>query len=761
MNFTNIYRISLYTMLVFATFVLSVDSVDVSYSMLFPFASAAVAILAFLTVDRNDSMALPVGLINFLSLASIPLAAAEYLLNPADITLPALGHWLVYLQLILMFRPKSVKKDWELFLLGLVQVMVGTVVSQSDSVGISLMIWAILALWVLGLFSLQRDAFRARELNPTSRPDPPRDAELYPGLLNLPFLLSAVRVTATTLALGGVIFLAMPRRQTMPRSRGHDVSTQHLTGFDDEVQLGQLGEILESDNVVMTVALSNERHERLAPNGEPLWRGVTMTKYEAGRWFRQISRRFSSPSITPSNMEAYSSGPQIIQEIKLESNDSNVLFGMRPIIKVNSTRRYNYSSDPELSLVDGTISRMDPRPGVYDYVVTSSEDSSLPQPRERIPDPFVRKNVLLAVPEHIREPLRAIAERVIERLPAERRSDPGAKARALELYLRQDGGFSYTLKLEVVDPTIDPVLDFLINRKSGHCEYFASALTLLLRSVGIPARMVNGFKGGDYNDLARIVYVRQKHAHSWVEAYLGDDADEHSPNWLTLDPTPGNARDESVARVGGFRGNFRQITDLLRFIWVFYVVGYNSDRQNRLLYEPVRALLDEARRGFAMMGEQLQKAHVWLLKILHFESTGSLISPRGFIVSFVGLLLLVGIFQGLHWTTRKLLRWWRGPDEDSAAASLGAVYYRRLAQLLADCGLERPPAETQEEFARRAMVFLKARGSSTETVADVPELVVRAFYRVRFGHLDLLPTDLARLDDRLDALAANLKASQA
>ena len=70
------------------------------------------------------------------------------------------------------------------------------------------------------------------------------------------------------------------------------------------------------------------------------------------------------------------------------------------------------------------------------------------------------------------------------------------------LYLRQSGDFSYTLKLEVTDPTLDPVEDFLVNRKSGHCEYFASALALLLRSVGIPARVVNGFKGGDWNGMA-------------------------------------------------------------------------------------------------------------------------------------------------------------------------------------------------------------------------------------------------------------------
>ena len=77
--------------------------------------------------------------------------------------------------------------------------------------------------------------------------------------------------------------------------------------------------------------------------------------------------------------------------------------------------------------------------------------------------------------------------------------------------------------MNVIDPQLDPVEDFLVKRKKGHCEYFASALALLLRSIDIPARMVNGFKGGDWNNLTQSMNVRQKHAHSWVEAYVGRD----------------------------------------------------------------------------------------------------------------------------------------------------------------------------------------------------------------------------------------------
>jgi hypothetical protein len=349
-----------------------------------------------------------------------------------------------------------------------------------------------------------------------------------------------------------------------------------------------------------------------------------------------------------------------------------------------------------------------------------------------------------------------------EKLPPAERSDVRKKAKTLEWYLRDSGVFGYTLKLDVIDDKIDPVEDFLVNRKEGHCEYFASALTLLLRSVGIPARMVNGFKGGDWNELARVMSVRQKHAHSWVEAYLGETpAPDRSPLWLTLDPTPGNLRDSSVAKVGGFKANFYQITDAVRYVWIFYVVGYDAERQNRLIYAPIRALLREARRGFAMMAQEFDKIRTKLRRLLHFPDARSLISVRGFVVAFVTLLLAAGLGGLVYKFIQRVVRILRGPDPDGDALSAGAATYRRLALLLADYGLERPPPETQEEFARRAGVFLAARGSGdAEAVADVPRAVVEAFYRVRFGHLELSLATVGELEGRVDALEQSLRNSQ-
>src|SRR4051794_3030448 len=159
MSFITLYRTSFYTMLVCATLVLSIDSSDSRIAMLYPPAVAMASMLAFLTVDRNPKLGLKGGVGDLLALATVGLFLLEYNLEGQLVV--SLGHWLVYLEITLLFRSKTVEQDWYLFGLSLVQVLVGTVISQSDLVGVLLFTWAVLALWVLVLFSLRRDAVRA------------------------------------------------------------------------------------------------------------------------------------------------------------------------------------------------------------------------------------------------------------------------------------------------------------------------------------------------------------------------------------------------------------------------------------------------------------------------------------------------------------------------------------------------------------------------------------------------------------------------
>jgi hypothetical protein len=699
-------------------------------------------VIAFMTVDRNPRFAPSRNVASLLALASAGLSYAEYKQDDTQLLLAA-AHWLVYLQIIKIFLPKTIEDDWFLFLLGLVQVLVGGVMSQSDKVGIALFCWALLALWVLTLFALHRESLRMSSAAVAS-PDALADrSEPFHGLIDLPFLFSTARVAATTLALGGLIFLAMPRRSMMGTSQGMGGVGKHLSGFDDEVQLGQLGEILENDSPVMSVELFDREWKRLPPASdvEYRWRGVSMDRYENRRWKRP---HIPINGFNLSIGERWVESPIIRQVIKLEPTDSPILFALHPILDADSPDR---RSIPELSDVDGALFRGDTRSHSFDYQVTSASIPEFPQPGEVYPSVMYISRLVSISPE-LKAKLRPIAQAQVKDIPA---ADFRARAVALENWLRESGEFQYSLQMDMTDPDLDPVEDFLVNRKSGHCEYFASALALLLRSIDIPARMVNGFKGGDYNAMAGVMTVRQKHAHSWVEALVGRTHSpvgrETQPIWLTLDPTPADQRNQSVARVGGMAGNFRQFTDFIRYIWIFYIVGFNSERQNRFLYAPIRALILEAKNGFAIIGDAIRG---WL----HFPSVESFFSLRGFVVSFVALLLLVGFVRLVAWAIRR--RRLSGSKSEGSTESAGILFYRRLLHVLSGYGLERPPAETPREFARRAAVFLSGHGSGTEAVADVPPLVVDAFYRIRFGDHTIGDDDFAHVTARLDALEARI-----
>jgi transglutaminase-like putative cysteine protease len=606
-----------------------------------------------------------------------------------------------------------------------------------------------LAVWVLGLFFLHREIrrFRIEPDAPALRGQPASDP--YRGLFDIPYLGATLRALTLTLVLGSLVFLLVPRQAGATRSKPSGAMAKHLTGFDDEVKLGQLGEILENDSVVMSVEFADENRVPIHPPGEPLFRGVTLSQYEKGRWRRQIQ---SSTQTIVSLPFFRNNGPRkrnvIRQIIKLEPNDSATLFALRPILELLATGR----QAPCLNPLDGSIYRQESRGG-FDYEVLSDTNSEAPQVDEKQLEAD-RIKLLLRIPENLKSRFREIALPRVQHLPAEGTKAVSERARALEAYLRDSREYGYTLEMNVVDSSLDPVEDFLINRKKGHCEYFASALALLLRSIDIPARIVNGFKGGDWNNMTQSMNVRQKHAHSWVEAYVGEDP-TGSPLWISLDATPVSDRDESVAQVGGVSSSIRPFADMIRHVWVFYVLGYDASRQNRLLYTPIRVTIREVRRGYALLWYWTRRGFA---SLFGFPSLGSFISLKGFSVSFIVLSILALMVKLAVSLGKRLLDWYRGTSEDSAGLSAGILFYRRLVQLLADYDLERTPAETQNEFAVRASRFLSGQPAQIQAVAEVPQRIVEAFYRVRFGHLDLDPDTLKELEENLDLLQTRLSA---
>src|SRR2546425_282770 len=139
----------------------------------------------------------------------------------------------------------------------------------------------------------------------------------------------------------------------------------------------------------------------------------------------------------------------------------------------------------------------------------------------------------LQLPEGLDERIPGFAREITKNSPT-----PFDKALYIESYLRTR--YAYTLNL-TGKPGQDPLAHFLFETRAGHCEYFASAMAIMARTIGIPSREVNGFLPGEYNDLAGDYIVRASDAHSWVEVYFPGNG------WQVFDPTP-----SSVETGGGF-----------------------------------------------------------------------------------------------------------------------------------------------------------------------------------------------------------------
>jgi hypothetical protein len=284
-------------------------------------------------------------------------------------------------------------------------------------------------------------------------------------------------------------------------------------------------------------------------------------------------------------------------------------------------------------------------------------------------------------------------------------------ARALSNYLSSGGAYTHTLEQRRQDEALDPVLDFLFNLKKGHCERFAAALTLMLRSVGIPARIVKGYHGLEHQGDGLYV-VRQSQIHAWVEALVPAREDPEKFDWLTLDPTPDAG--SSSGPPFSFVQLWKQSQKSGEFFWKELIVGYDSANQADLMAR-LRA------------GELLRD---W----------------RTFLV--LGALAAVG---GVAW-------WLWRPARTAAGAgqAVAVAFYARLLGLLAGAGLRPARGQTPREFAASAAAALGGHHVTADW-ADVPREATELYYRVRFGGRPLEGPEADSVAARIDAFAHALR----
>jgi len=275
----------------------------------------------------------------------------------------------------------------------------------------------------------------------------------------------------------------------------------------------------------------------------------------------------------------------------------------------------------------------------------------------------------------------------------------------------------------------DPTEDFLLNVKQGHCERFATGLTLMLRSAGIPCRLVVGFRGADAKNPLEPdngwYVVRQSHAHAWVEALVGQENAEGKMElrWLTLDPSPLQEADASgTLSLAQWWENSLQF---LRSFWRHYILEYNTEQQG----EAVQALW----KRFALTAK-LEAFSSWVQREPYW------------LASFTVLLV------GLIWLRRPKAR----PRQRITPAPETAFYHRLLTLMERRCRLTPKVGQTPQEFGARAQEFLTAQ--KLEAVSkDLPLRIIELFYKARYGGMVIPASQLQEIDRQLDFLNVALK----
>jgi hypothetical protein len=292
------------------------------------------------------------------------------------------------------------------------------------------------------------------------------------------------------------------------------------------------------------------------------------------------------------------------------------------------------------------------------------------------------------------------------------------RAAAVDRYLRLN--FGYTLQLPRSVPR-DPIANFLFERKQGHCEYFASAMAIMLRALGIPSRVVNGFRTGEFNDITSQYLVRASNAHSWVEAYFP------GYGWISFDPTPA-----APAQMHTGWSRSMLYLDAMASFWREWIINYDAGHQYSLGREATRnsvAWLQRVRNWARQQHEALLTAA---------RRTQGTVSD-----SPLKWSLEAGAFALLLLLSANARRFWRALRNQQLAArpekspSLAAtIWYERMTRMLARQGWSKSPAQTPAEFlvciqdeairepvAKFTQHYESARfGGSAEDAQRLPEL---------------------------------------
>lgn len=479
----------------------------------------------------------------------------------------------------------------------------------------------------------------------------------YPAAARVGWRLGVVACFATCgiLAITAGLFLLVPR--TARAAALLFPNAPHMTGFSNVVDLATFGEISKDTRPVMHVLSYSHA---LPPNLK--WRGAALSDFNGIRWSEpplpaeEVSKTYGAAEVADRLQRSRRDGRRLLYRVDVSASDTGTLF-------IAGIPEYINLAVPRLVRTHEDSFRVLPVTGEdLHYEVSAFSGAPLPEPlRDADRGRYLR---LPPIDTRIWSLAREWAGH----------GSPTEMALRIQSHLRRE--FEYSLETTKV-PVRDPLGHFLFVSKKGYCEYFASSMAVMLRTIGVPSRVATGFQSGYFNDVSGLYVVRASDAHAWVEAWID------GRGWVTFDPTPPANAFHAV----GLGDRINMYLDAADSLWSQWVVAYDLGHQAMLAGKLANSLRRFSHQGPGIGGTL---------------SAGVLGSAKRWGGQTLGLVLLIAI---LAVAGPRCVRSLRGKAElrriqrGNVSAADASILYRRMLETLERRGFEKPAFFTPTEFA--------------------------------------------------------------
>jgi hypothetical protein len=542
-----------------------------------------------------------------------------------------------------------------------------------------------------------------------------------------------------------------------------------VVGFDEEIQLGSLGTVIphhrevikvrflhSSDNKLITETESLSNPYRAITEATLYFRGTPLDTYSDGSWTQKPAPAESTGEVLggmgailqPQDQQLvfFEEGCDLVTlAMTIQPLDTRVFFAPHPFFNLPQSNEITLKSTN--GRVEETRGR---RREANKTIVTAAFKHGVQLDLTPCQEQVNRTN-LLQFPDKGLESLKTLAARwdAESKLP---KDDIIGRARFMEQKFLHSQTFVYQLGGTIRNYNLDPLEDFIAHHPRGHCEYFAGALALMLRSVGISSRVIIGFKTAamDYNAACTI---RQSDAHAWVEVYIPPETIPQrrtghyaqwwqNGGWLRLDPTPASDRSTMMSALSL---RWSDWSNTIQAFWNEYVLNMTPGVQSYWIYEP----LYEAWQFIVYRIFNLEFWKEFCTDMMWFYHSFFSDVPQkerrmwdGFYL--IPPFIILGLLGLTSWRLTSMLRSTRRRATEEMRRRITIEFYLRMERMLAKIGLIRRASLTPLEFAQQ----------SAFTPLMVP--IVEAFYRVRFGNTILTEEESRSVLSTLDQLERSI-----